>query len=119
MRTDDPTERLVALSERQNDLLRILVQPIAQEAARQGLRSADERKVFRLTDGTRSSRQIEAETGVSKSTVARWWKNWRSAGLVVEPAAGTGRAVLTLDELELPPISSNPKASVPRKATGM
>ncbi len=114
---DEPAvDQLIALIERQNEFLRVLARPIAQDAARQRLRGRSERKVYELTDGTRSSRQIEAKTGVSKSTVSRWWRTWRNAGLIVEPPKANARALFPIDELELPAVdSSTNKASTGRK----
>ena len=115
MAAETEMKHLVALIEHQNELLRILAQPIAQEAARSKLDGSDERQVYALTDGTRSSRQMEAETGVSKSSVARWWRDWRTAGLIVEPPKGNARTVFSLEELDLPPIPTNSKTPPKRR----
>ena len=104
MSGENDSERLSDLIERQNELLRLLVGPVAQAVAKDRLETSDQRKVFACTDGSRSSRQIASETGVSKSTVSRWWQEWHRAGLIVEPASGNPRAVLTLDELMLPAV---------------
>ncbi len=97
----DALELLGAESRRQGDLLTLLALAPAREQA------AKERLVYDLSDGTRSSRKLETETGVPRSTVSDWWREWRRRGLAVEDAAGT-RVVIPLGSLALPPLSKRP-----------
>ncbi len=103
----DALELLVAESRRQTELLTLLALAPAREQAATALTGEKERLVYDLSDGTRSSRKLETETGVPKSTVSDWWREWRRRGLAVEDAAGT-RVVIPLGSLALPPLSKKP-----------
>lgn len=97
---------LLAQSRRQTELLALIALPIAQELAASLLSGEKERAVYQLSDGTRSVRAIETVTGVPKSTVARWWKQWRLLGLVVDEARGS-RAVFSADQVAPASASGN------------
>ena len=66
---------------------------------RQALRSALEailvtntdRKIYSLTDGTKSQPEIAKAAGVSQPTISNKWKSWRTLGIVYELPDEPGR----------------------------
>ncbi len=71
-------------------------------------------KVYELSDGTRSTRDIQELTGVSRTTVTVYWKQWALSGIVI-PAERKGRykaafelkeyGLSALDEIEEEKVS--------------
>lgn len=58
--------------------------------------SGNKAKVYELSDGNRSTRDIQDLTGVSRTTVTIYWKQWALSGIVV-PAARKGRYKAAFD----------------------
>ena len=83
------------------------------------LNSDGKRKVFEASDGQKSVRDIEAETGVGKDTVSNWWKEWESEGIVeeTEEARGRRRKVLSLGDFGIGSSTGKekPKSTEPKK----
>jgi len=102
-------EALLVEARRQSQLLALLALAPAREAAMRTLVNDKQRAAYKLSDGTRSARQIASEIGASKTSVADWWREWRRLGLVgtVDERA---QIVFTLDELDLPSTDSAPAA---------
>lgn len=48
------------------------------------LDSAEKRKVYDLTDGIKSVREIAELTGVNISSISRWSQRWEKLGIIVE-----------------------------------
>ena len=48
------------------------------------LTSENQRRVFELSDGRRTTRQIAAISKVGASTVSRYWSEWAKTGIVAE-----------------------------------
>jgi len=69
--------------------LRMLAWPALSDALRNALRTAEEVRVYRESDG-RASRDVAAAAGVSHTTVHNYWRRWARAGLV-EAAGAEGR----------------------------
>lgn len=62
-----------------------------------------DRRIYHLSDGTMSSREIAQQTGVTHTTVVRLWKTWAQKGLM-EPCPsvrGRYRHVVPLSEVGL------------------
>jgi len=57
-------------------------------------------RVYRLTDGEKSTRQIQAATGVDKNQVSQYWRAWERAGIVVTVPGTRGRrrALFSLED---------------------
>lgn len=51
----------------------------------QSLKSDDDRKVYELSDGERSTRDVERLTRVGRTKVAALWKKWYKMG-IMEPS---------------------------------
>ncbi len=74
-----------------------LVQFLAHRQARdlvlEHLTKGVERRVYELSDGARSSRDIERLIGkeVTQRTVVTWWQKWKELGLVENSPTYSGR----------------------------
>jgi hypothetical protein len=82
--------------------LRIQALPQVRAALERTLDTPEKRKAYGATDGTKTSREVAAASGGSKSAVARWWAEWRAEGLVVELPGGGVRHLVSLKEIGLP-----------------
>ncbi len=51
----------------------------------QELKTDEDKLVYECSDGVGSARDVEHQTGVDHSTVARLWKKWAELG-IVEPS---------------------------------
>jgi len=72
-----------------------------------------ERRVYELTDGIRSSRDIETEIDkkVTQRTVVSWWQNWQKLGLL-EPSPkyiGRMQKIVSLSDIGIPLETENQK----------
>ena len=78
---------------------------VREELAR-GLPTEDERRVYELTDGAHSTRQIAKDSDVSQTTVSQWHRKWDEQGIVTEvPSSGGKRCrVFSLSEVGLPTV---------------
>jgi hypothetical protein len=94
-----------------NALLRAVARPELRRLAQETLESASERRAFQATDGSKTTREVAASSGASQSSVSRWWRAWRLAGLVATTPSGAMRPLLTLDELGLPITPSTTDAT--------
>jgi predicted transcriptional regulator len=71
-------------------------------ALRTTLDSAQKIRIYHLSDGENSTRDIAKEANVSDATVRNYWKLWATTGIVEPIKAGTGdryRHVFDLEEL--------------------
>ena len=80
------------------ELLRELVQwqrfqnrQLLRSTLEEILDSETDRKIYALSDGTRSQPEIATRAKVSQPTVSNKWKAWRSRGIVYELADEPGR----------------------------
>jgi len=77
------------------------------------LASPQEKLVYELSDGERSTREIASMSGIGHTTVQRYWEKWRKVG-IVEPAKREGRfqRICSLEDVGLemptPPITQSP-----------
>ena len=69
------------------------------EALNAELTDDTKKKIYQLTNGENTLRDIEWLTGVSKSTIPLYWKQWALCG-IVEPAQRKGRFKATFDLAE-------------------
>ncbi len=88
-----------------NRLLRFVAHRQARELIETELEKSIERRVYELSDGIRSSREIEKLVNkvVTQRTVVTWWQKWRRLGLVEQSPNYSGRMqkVMPLEELGL------------------
>lgn len=88
-----------------NRMLRFVAHRQARELLEATLTKAIERRVYELSDGQRSSREIEkiVNKEVTQRTVVTWWQKWRRLGLVEQSETYSGRMqkVLPLEEVGL------------------
>ena len=102
-------ERLLAevLEEQKqiNRMLRFVAHRQARDLIEEHLTKSIERRVYELSDGLRSSRDIEKTVGkeVTQRTVVSWWQKWRRLGLVEQSPTYSGRMrqLMPLEELGL------------------
>ena len=111
--TDNLLKRMIEsqkeILENQHEIkrfLRFLAHRQLRQLIEEKLQKQIERRVYELTDGQRSSRDIETEIDkeVTQRTVVSWWQNWQKLGLV-EPSprySGRMQKVISLDEIGVP-----------------
>ena len=58
--------------------------------------SNNKKKIYELSDGTRSTRDIQKIVGISPPTITAYWKQWALSGIVV-PAERKGRYKAAFD----------------------
>jgi hypothetical protein len=63
------------------------LQPLLQEE----LKSEEDRKIYELSDGIKTTRAIAKAVGTSHTKVARKWNQWTSLGLVIQGEKFKGR----------------------------
>jgi DNA-binding MarR family transcriptional regulator len=64
------------------------------------LNTDDKKRVFEVTNGENSVRDIQTETGVHKDTVSSWWNDWQKEGIVQESEKRRGRRCKVLSLLD-------------------
>lgn len=86
-------------------LLRFVAHRQARDLVEKNLTKSIERRVYELSDGMRSSRDIEKTVNkeVTQRTVVSWWQKWRALGLVEQSPTYSGRMqkLMSLEELGL------------------
>lgn len=96
-----------------NRMLRFVAHRQARELVESNLTKSIERRVYELSDGLRSSRDIEkaVDKEVTQRTVVSWWQKWRRLGLVEQSPTYSGRMMklMPLDELGLSIDGSEPQ----------
>lgn len=67
----------------------------------QELDSYEKMRIFELTDGTRSQKEIASRTKVSRSTISYYWQKWSGLGILTTSKQRKGRMkkIVTLDEV--------------------
>lgn len=105
---EDIRRSLTSMLDEQRDinrLLRFVAHRQARELIEETLTKPIERRVYELSDGMRSSREIEkiVNKEVTQRTVVTWWQKWRRLGLVEQSQTYSGRMqkVLPLEEVGL------------------
>lgn len=73
----------------------------AQTLAREALSTAERKRVFDLTNGMRTVREIATITKVNKDTISGWWRDWDKLLLVevVPGSKGKRKTLFTTQEL--------------------
>lgn len=94
-----------------NELLKIykfINHPQIVKQLNEELNDETKKKVYELSDGIRSTRDIQKLVGVTPTTITNYWKQWALKGIVV-PAERKGRfkAAFDLSEYGLSIIDIN------------
>jgi IS30 family transposase len=90
---------VITLLEEQTRWLRILAMPQLHAAVQSALPTTQERNAFELCDGSHAGTDIARLVGVNKSTVSRWFKCWREAGIAYEDSSGRPRHLIGLTSM--------------------
>ena len=84
-------------------LIRFLAHHMARDLILNNLKKPIELRVYELSDGIRSSRDIEKMIGkeVTQRTVVTWWQKWKELGIVEQSPTYSGRVkkLIPLSEL--------------------
>ena len=109
---DQENDRVLAQLQEQTQWLRFLalkeLRPVLEEA----LQEEAHRRIYDLSDGSRTAREIAQEVGVTHPTILRLWTRWMALGIVAqEDRPGRSRRLVGLDDLG---IERTPRES-PRK----
>ena len=101
-------EEIVKLLKEQTKYLRFMAIPKIIEAIEQNIVTDEQKGVFKLTNGIKSTRDISNELlkkniKISHVTVANYWKKWSTLGIVIPSDTQYGRfqAILDISELNL------------------
>jgi hypothetical protein len=74
-------------------------------------RASEERSRRATAVRHKTTLEVAASNRASQSSVSRWWRAWRLAGLVATTPSGAMRPLLTLDELGRPITPSTTDAT--------
>ena len=81
--------------------LRVLALQAIKDSIIKELKSEQDKKIYELSDGQKTTREIAKEVGCSHVKVATVWNKWASAGLVMPSESRKGRfkKIVTLGDL--------------------
>jgi len=106
------TEEVVGLLRELIRWTRAMASPLVRERLECTLRTAEERRIYGLTDGLNSTRQIAKAGGVSKTTVGEWHRKWEQEGIVTEVPGSRGKRckLFSLSEvgMSIAPLETGP-----------
>jgi predicted Rossmann fold nucleotide-binding protein DprA/Smf involved in DNA uptake len=77
----DPVAQLLV---RTNELLSVLVKAELRKVLDTELKDPKKKKLYELTDGERTVRQLAPVVGMSAGAISMAWQSWDEAGLVVK-----------------------------------
>jgi hypothetical protein len=82
------------------------------------MRTDEEKLAYELSDGERSTRDIEKLTGIGRTKIGDLWKKWHRIGLMEKSAKYEGkrmeRSFSLLDAgIEIPTLTQRPVAAQP------
>lgn len=99
----DPADPLLKELREQTRWLRLLVIRTLRSEFGAALPTETQRRVYDLSDGIRTTREIAASAGVGAATVSRWWTQWVRQGLMMPSEVHSSRwsHLATVDELGL------------------
>lgn len=72
-------------------LVRVLAQPILDDALSDFFDNRKQLRAYELSDGERSTREIGAIVGVDQKTVSTWWRKWRDSYQIVDQTGRKGQ----------------------------
>ena len=75
---------LAELLTRTNELLSVLVKAELRSALSTELADGKKRKLYELTDGERTTRDLAPTVGMSAASISRTWQSWDEVGLLVK-----------------------------------
>jgi hypothetical protein len=77
----DPVAEILV---RTNELLSVLVKAELRQVLDTELKDPKKKKLYELTDGERTVRQLAPVVGMSVAAISRAWQSWDEAGLLVK-----------------------------------
>lgn len=84
-------QRIAELLEQQLALIKLINFQKIQEIINDNLETDTDKLIYELSDGTRSVREIEKLTNVSRTTISNLWEKWTELGLMKEDERVKGR----------------------------
>lgn len=76
---------------KQTTLLQAMTIRALKDIIHEELKSVRDKKIFELSDGQRTTREIAKVVGGSFQAIAEKWKRWAALGLVIESENRKGR----------------------------
>lgn len=95
--------------------LKVLAAPILKEQLERLLSTGKKRRVFEMTTGDATTRDIASICGVGAGTVSRWWADWVREG--VARTIGTQGRVAHVVSLASLGMGLDPEAPPPGSST--
>jgi len=77
-------ESLVTLMERANELLSVLVKVHVRDVLAAELSDPKKKKLYELTDGVHTVRQLVDKLGMSQGAISTTWQEWSDVGILVK-----------------------------------
>ena len=113
---EQENDRVLAQLQEQTQWLRFLalkeLRPVLEEA----LQEDSHRRIYDLSDGRRTAREIAQAAGVTHPTVLRLWSKWMALGIASEgDRPGRCRRLVGLDDLG---IAHSPREAPRKRAEG-
>jgi hypothetical protein len=85
-------ERKIELLEELVKWVKVTSIPKVKATLEELTQTPEERRVYGLSDGKRTTREIEKLTGVGRNIISRLWKKWTRAG-IAEPITIAGGGI--------------------------
>lgn len=89
-------EKLCSLFEEFIKLYKFLNKPIVVKKLADELPEEIHRKIYEISDGEKSTRDVAKEVGTNHVAVQKLWRKWAMSGIVV-PAKRSGRYMKAFD----------------------
>ncbi len=84
-------EKILEELKTQTTLLRAVTMHMLKDVLKEEMKSVRDKKIYELSNGERTTREIAELAGGSFQNVAAKWKEWSALGLVVESESRKGR----------------------------
>lgn len=88
---DEMLERIAKIAEEQLKWTKLSGMTQLKSIFEQNLRTDDDKRVYELSDGERSIRDIEKITNVGRTKIAALWKKWYKMGIMERSEKYEGR----------------------------
>jgi len=117
----DAIDKLAQLTKEQIKWTKLAGMQQLRSILERNLLTDEMRKVYQLSDGQRTTRDIAKLSGIgSNATIATYWSKWKTLG-IVEPSnsfKGRYQRIIGLDEvgIEVPRIVGDPQIVNPESA---
>ena len=81
------------LLKQSNVYLGILARAQLRDVIARELKDAKRKKLYELTDGTKSVKELATLTGMSTGTISETWQEWEASGLIIKEGRSYKRAL--------------------------